>query len=214
VARPVAVEEPACEETRIDLGDESLLRRFFADTWPVDEALGLLRARRDGYAQMYALLRSLDDGAACPTRCSSTSSMAGPRPLRMGDRLVRTAPRRLLQRLAVVAARFSLSNGIPRPPVRRRSNRHLSTRISSTRLDSRQAARSACSRSTTTCGSPTEILSSDRTDDCVYFLPARRAGWQPRHHGRARALGQPQGLPLAQRARHSNESRSDKGSGT
>ena len=53
-------------ETRIELRDESLLRLFFADTLPVDEALGLLRARRDGYAQMHALLRSLDDGSGEP----------------------------------------------------------------------------------------------------------------------------------------------------
>ena len=54
------------EETRIELRDESLLRLFFADTLPADEALGLLRARRDGYAQMHALLRSLDDGSGEP----------------------------------------------------------------------------------------------------------------------------------------------------
>src|SRR4029078_10316768 len=54
------------EETRIELRDESLLRLFFADTLPADEALGLLRARGDGYAQMHALLRSLDDGSGEP----------------------------------------------------------------------------------------------------------------------------------------------------
>ncbi len=49
-------------ETRIELRDESLLRLFFADTLPRDEALGLLQARRDGYRQMLAYLRGLDDG--------------------------------------------------------------------------------------------------------------------------------------------------------
>jgi PadR family transcriptional regulator, regulatory protein AphA len=51
------------EETRIELRDESLLRLFFADALPVEEALGLLRARRQGYAMMLELLRSLDDGS-------------------------------------------------------------------------------------------------------------------------------------------------------
>jgi DNA-binding PadR family transcriptional regulator len=50
-------------ETRIELRDESLLRLFFADTLPSDEALGLLRGRRQGYAEMLAYLRSLDDGS-------------------------------------------------------------------------------------------------------------------------------------------------------
>ena len=54
------------EETRVELRDESLLRLFFADALPVDEALGLLRARREGYAQMLALLQSLDDGSGEP----------------------------------------------------------------------------------------------------------------------------------------------------
>jgi DNA-binding PadR family transcriptional regulator len=49
-------------ETRMELRDESLLRLFFADTLPRDDALGLLSARRYGYAQMLAYLRSLDDG--------------------------------------------------------------------------------------------------------------------------------------------------------
>src|SRR6476620_7717279 len=39
-------------ETRIELRDESLLRLFFADALPVDEALGLLAARREGYCAM------------------------------------------------------------------------------------------------------------------------------------------------------------------
>jgi PadR family transcriptional regulator, regulatory protein AphA len=49
-------------ETRIEMRDESLLRLFFADTLPSDEALGLLAARREGYRMMLAYLRSLDDG--------------------------------------------------------------------------------------------------------------------------------------------------------
>jgi PadR family transcriptional regulator AphA len=48
--------------TRIELRDESLLRLFFADQLPRGDALGLLAARREGYAQMLAYLRSLDDG--------------------------------------------------------------------------------------------------------------------------------------------------------
>ena len=50
-------------ETRVELRDESLLRLFFADALPVGEALGLLRARREGYAGMLAYLRGLDDGS-------------------------------------------------------------------------------------------------------------------------------------------------------
>src|SRR3954452_14348168 len=49
-------------ETRIELRDESLLRLFFADTLPRQDALGLLHARREGYRGMLAYLRSLDDG--------------------------------------------------------------------------------------------------------------------------------------------------------
>jgi PadR family transcriptional regulator AphA len=49
-------------ETRIEMRDESLLRLFFADVLPPDEALGLLAARREGYRMMLAYLRSLDDG--------------------------------------------------------------------------------------------------------------------------------------------------------
>jgi PadR family transcriptional regulator, regulatory protein AphA len=51
----------AGRETRIELRDESLLRLFFADMLPRGDALGLLSARREGYAQMLAYLRSLDD---------------------------------------------------------------------------------------------------------------------------------------------------------
>ena len=53
-------------ETRIELRDESLLRLFFADALPTAEGLGLLRARREGYAEMLAYLRSLDDGSGEP----------------------------------------------------------------------------------------------------------------------------------------------------
>jgi DNA-binding PadR family transcriptional regulator len=49
-------------ETRVELRDESLLRLFFADTLPHDQALGLLAARREGYRQMLEYLRGLDDG--------------------------------------------------------------------------------------------------------------------------------------------------------
>jgi PadR family transcriptional regulator AphA len=49
-------------ETRIELRDESLLRLFFADTAPGGLGLGLLQARRQGYEQMLAQLRALDDG--------------------------------------------------------------------------------------------------------------------------------------------------------
>jgi DNA-binding PadR family transcriptional regulator len=49
-------------ETRVELRDESLLRLFFADALPREDALGLLSARREGYRMMLAYLRSLDDG--------------------------------------------------------------------------------------------------------------------------------------------------------
>lgn len=49
-------------ETRVEMRDESLLRLFFADALPSDEALGLLAGRREGYRTMLAYLRSLDDG--------------------------------------------------------------------------------------------------------------------------------------------------------
>jgi PadR family transcriptional regulator AphA len=49
-------------ETRLEMRDESLLRLFFADALPQDEALGLLAARREGYRMMLTYLRSLDDG--------------------------------------------------------------------------------------------------------------------------------------------------------
>jgi PadR family transcriptional regulator AphA len=49
-------------ETRVELRDESLLRLFFADTLAHEDALALLRHRREGYRGMLAYLRSLDDG--------------------------------------------------------------------------------------------------------------------------------------------------------
>ncbi len=49
-------------ETRIELRDESLLRLFFADTLPREDALGLLEGRREGYRQMLDYLQGLDDG--------------------------------------------------------------------------------------------------------------------------------------------------------
>jgi DNA-binding PadR family transcriptional regulator len=54
-------------ETRIELRDESLLRLFFADTLPLDKALGQLAARREGYRQMLDYLESLDDGTGLDT---------------------------------------------------------------------------------------------------------------------------------------------------
>jgi DNA-binding PadR family transcriptional regulator len=53
-------------ETMIELRDESLLRLFFADQLPRDEAIGLLRARGEGYQAFNAFLRSLDDGSGTP----------------------------------------------------------------------------------------------------------------------------------------------------
>jgi PadR family transcriptional regulator AphA len=50
-------------ETRIETRDESLRRLFFADALPREEALGLLRGRREGYRQLHAYLRSLEEGA-------------------------------------------------------------------------------------------------------------------------------------------------------
>lgn len=49
-------------ETRIELRDESLLRLFFADTLGHEEAIGLLRDRREGYRGLLAYLRTLEDG--------------------------------------------------------------------------------------------------------------------------------------------------------
>jgi DNA-binding PadR family transcriptional regulator len=56
----------AGRETRIEMRDESLLRLFFADTLTAEDALELLRGRREGYKQMLEYLRSLDDGSGQP----------------------------------------------------------------------------------------------------------------------------------------------------
>src|SRR5919202_2187824 len=47
------------EETRLEMRDESLLRLFFADALPHDDALGLLHARRNGYAFLLAYLQGM-----------------------------------------------------------------------------------------------------------------------------------------------------------
>ena len=78
-------------ETRIELRDESLLRLFFADTLPRGDALGLLAARREGYARMLAYLRSLDDGTGPGPAVRRPRVPLGARLLRMGDRMVRAA---------------------------------------------------------------------------------------------------------------------------
>lgn len=54
------------DETRMEMRDESLLRLFFADALPRGEALGLLRARREGYAEMLAYMRSIPKGDRFP----------------------------------------------------------------------------------------------------------------------------------------------------
>lgn len=56
----------AGRETRLELRDESLLRLFFSDVAPLEQGLGLLAARREGYRQMLDYLRSLDDGSGVP----------------------------------------------------------------------------------------------------------------------------------------------------
>src|SRR5262245_13575968 len=53
----------AGQDTRIEIRDESLLRLFFADTLGREDALGLLAARKAGYAYMLDYLLSLDDGS-------------------------------------------------------------------------------------------------------------------------------------------------------
>ena len=63
-------------ERRIELRDESLLRLFFADALPDDQALGLLEARREGYREMLAYLSPWTT-APGPIRPTSISSTAG-----------------------------------------------------------------------------------------------------------------------------------------
>lgn len=48
------------ESTTIEYRDESLLRLFFADALPREEALGLLDARRRGHEQYLQALRQID----------------------------------------------------------------------------------------------------------------------------------------------------------
>jgi PadR family transcriptional regulator, regulatory protein AphA len=47
-------------EVTIELRDESLLRLFFADALPREEALGLLEARRRGHEDYLGALRAID----------------------------------------------------------------------------------------------------------------------------------------------------------
>ncbi len=46
--------------TTIEYRDESLLRLFFADALPRDQALGLLEARRRGHEEYLEVLRAID----------------------------------------------------------------------------------------------------------------------------------------------------------
>jgi DNA-binding PadR family transcriptional regulator len=48
-------------ETRMEMRDESLLRIFFADALPREEALGLLRGRAMGFGAALAELRAIDE---------------------------------------------------------------------------------------------------------------------------------------------------------
>src|SRR4051794_1086119 len=45
----------------IELRDESLLRLFFADALPREQALGLLEARKRGHEEYLAVLRAIDE---------------------------------------------------------------------------------------------------------------------------------------------------------
>jgi len=47
-------------ETTIEYRDESLLRLFFADALPREQALGLLEARKRGHEQYLDVLRAID----------------------------------------------------------------------------------------------------------------------------------------------------------
>jgi len=49
-------------ETMIEYRDESLLRLFFADTLPREQALQLLEGRKYGHEQYHAVLRAIDAG--------------------------------------------------------------------------------------------------------------------------------------------------------
>jgi DNA-binding PadR family transcriptional regulator len=46
--------------TTIEYRDESLLRLFFSDTLPREQALGMLEARRRGHEQYLEILRAID----------------------------------------------------------------------------------------------------------------------------------------------------------
>ncbi len=46
--------------TTVELRDESLLRLFFADALPLEQALQLLEGRRNGHEQYLAVLRAID----------------------------------------------------------------------------------------------------------------------------------------------------------
>jgi DNA-binding PadR family transcriptional regulator len=48
-------------DVTIELRDESLLRLFFADALPREQALGLLEGRRRGHEEYLAVLRAIDD---------------------------------------------------------------------------------------------------------------------------------------------------------
>jgi DNA-binding PadR family transcriptional regulator len=48
------------ESTTIELRDESLLRLFFADALPREQALGLLEARKRGHEEYLDVLRAID----------------------------------------------------------------------------------------------------------------------------------------------------------
>jgi DNA-binding PadR family transcriptional regulator len=48
------------EGTTIELRDESLLRLFFADALPREQALGLLEARKRGHEEYLDVLRAID----------------------------------------------------------------------------------------------------------------------------------------------------------
>jgi PadR family transcriptional regulator, regulatory protein AphA len=47
-------------DTTVEMRDENLLRLFFADALPPEQALGLLEARERGYEEVLAALRAID----------------------------------------------------------------------------------------------------------------------------------------------------------
>ncbi|MGH3050640.1 MAG: hypothetical protein ACRDLK_10810, partial [Gaiellaceae bacterium] len=66
----------------VDLRDESLLRLFFADVLPREEAIGLLDERRRGHEALLGALRVID------ARPGRRSAVRRPRPS-LGDRVQR-----------------------------------------------------------------------------------------------------------------------------